>query len=121
VGVVAGIVTFRSERRVERAFDAIADGRPPGEAIDLFESSRALNPGAGRELAEAGLYLRSGRPGRAEERLREAADLEPESAQVWVVSTRVALALGRPDEARRRWARARRLDPRLPARLPPPL
>jgi tetratricopeptide (TPR) repeat protein len=121
-GVLAGAVTFRSERRVERGFELAVQPRPPlDEAIDEFEGSRALNPGAARELTEAGLYLRYGRLGAAEERLRRAAELEPENIEAWVKLTRFALARGKPAEARRHWTRARRLDSQLPPGLPAPL
>jgi predicted Zn-dependent protease len=121
VGVVAGVVTFRSERRVEDAFSAAIGGRPLDEVEDLFEESRPLNPGAARELAMARLSYDRGMPERAEELLAEAADLEPDNIRVWHFGTRLALARDDRPEAERRWARARELDPHLPAALPPPL
>lgn len=121
MGVVAGVVTFRSERRVEDAFSAAIDGRPLGEIEDRFDESRPLNPGAARELAMARLSYERGRPERAEELLREATDLEPDNIRVWHFGTRLALAREDRSEAERRWARARELDPRLPAALPPSL
>jgi predicted Zn-dependent protease len=120
-GVVAGVVTFRSERKVEDAFSAAIQGRPLPQIERLFEDSRALNPGAARELAMARLNYDHGRPGRADELLRQAAGLEPENIRVWHFGTRLSLARGRRAEAELRWARARRLDPHLPAALPPPL
>jgi tetratricopeptide (TPR) repeat protein len=121
-GAAAGVVTFRNERRVEDAFAIVVEPRPDTKrAIDLFESSRALNPGAARELAEAGLYARAGRLDQAERALRDAGDLEPDNVQVWYGLTRLALARGRDAEARRHWARARSLDSQLPAALPAPL
>ena len=120
-GVVAGVVTVRSERRVEDAFQAAVERRPVGEVEDLFEKSRPLNPGAARELTMARANFAAGRTERADELMREAAEFEPESVRVWYFRTRLALALGRQADARRHWARARELDPQLPPGLPPPL
>ena len=120
-GVVAGVVTYRSEKRTEDAFSATL-GRQPLDRIDrLFEQSKPLNPGAAREVALARLSYLRGDPQRAEELLAEATDLEPHNIRVWHLGTRIAL--GRRDRAtaERRWARARELDPQLPAALPPPL
>ena len=112
---------MRSERKVEEAFQAAIDRRPVAEVEDLFEDSRPLNPGAARELTMARANFAEGRRARAEELMREAAELEPESARVWYYRARLELALGRPSEAQRHWTRARELDPQLPRRLPPPL
>ena len=112
---------MRSERKVEEAFQAAIDRRPVAEVEDLFEDSRPLNPGAARELTMARANFAEGRRARAEDLMREAAELEPESARVWYYRARLALALDRPSEARRHWARARELDPQLPRPLPPPL
>lgn len=120
-GVVAGVVTFRSEERVEDAFSAAIDGRPLPEVERRLEESRALNPGAVRELTLARLHYQHGDPGRAEELLQEATDLEPDNIRIWYFATRLALARGDGPAAERRWVRARELDPTLPAALPPPL
>lgn len=120
-GVVAGVVTFRNERRVEDAFSAAIDGRPLTEVERDLEGSRPLNPGAARELTMARLHHERGDSARAEELLREATDIEPENIRIWYFGTRLALARGDRAEAERRWARARELDPTLPAPLPPPL
>jgi predicted Zn-dependent protease len=120
-GVVAGVVTFRSEGKVEDAFSATLGRRPAAEIERHFEDSRPLNPGAARELSLAQLEFAKGDPARAEELLAEARDLEPKNIRVWYIGTRLALARGDRPEASRRWARARELDPQLPAALPPPL
>ena len=120
-GVVAGVVTFRSEKKVEEAFsDAIQD-RPLTEIERSFEDSRPLNPGAARELAMARANFEHGNPRRAEELLAEAEELEPENVRVWHFGARLALARNDRREAERRWARAREIDPQLPSALPPPL
>jgi Flp pilus assembly protein TadD len=119
--VVAGVVTARSERRAERAFQAAVDRRPVTEVEELFESSRALNPGAARELTMGRANFEAGRFERAERLMADAAELEPESTRVWFFRTRLALARGRRAEAARHWRRARALDPLLPEALPPPL
>jgi Flp pilus assembly protein TadD len=115
------VVTVRSERKVEDAFQAAIDGRPIAEVEDLFQSSRPLNPGAAREVTMARANFESGRRARAEELMRRAAELEPSSARVWYFRTRLDLALGRRADAQRHWALARELDPQLPRALPPPL
>jgi Tfp pilus assembly protein PilF len=120
-GVVAGVVTFRNEQKVEDAFSAAIENRPLPEIERRFEDSRTLNPGAARELAMARLNHQHGNPQRAEELLAEAEDLEPENIRVWHLGARLALARGDRREAERRWARARELDPQLPSALPPPL
>lgn len=120
-GVVAGLVTYRSERKVEDAFSAAIQRKPLPEIERHFEDSRPLNPGAARELTLARLHHGTGNDRRAEELIQEAVELEPENVRVWYFGTRLALARGDRREAERRWARGRRLDPRLPAALPPPL
>jgi len=118
---VAGVVTYRSEQRTEDAFSATL-GRQSLDQIDrLFDQSKPLNPGAAREVALARLSYLRGDPDRAEELLDEAADLEPDNIRVWHLGTRIALGRGDRPAAQRRWARARELDPQLPAALPPPL
>jgi tetratricopeptide (TPR) repeat protein len=120
-GVAAGVVTYRSEEKVEDAFAAAIEQRPVDEVERLFEDSRPLNPGAARELAMARTNFERGRPARAEELLAEAADIEPKNVRVWYLRTRLARWRERDDEARLHWARARALDPTLPAELPPAL
>ena len=120
-GVVAGVVTARNERRTDRAFQAAVDRRPVAEVESRFESSRALNPGAARELTMARANFEAGRPARADRLMARAAELEPESTRVWFFRTRLALALDRGAEAASHWRRARELDPQLPEPLPPPL
>ena len=118
---MVGVVTFRSEEKVEDAFGAAIENRPIEEVERLFEDSRPLNPGAARELALARANHRAGRPERAEELLADAAELEPKNIRVWYLRARLALTRGDRPAARRHWARARALDPLLPAALPPPL
>jgi Flp pilus assembly protein TadD len=120
-GVVAGVVTYRSEKRIEDAFVATFDREALDRVDRLFEESKPLNPGAAREVALARMSYLRGDPERAEELLREAADLEPQNIRVWHLGTRIALGRGDLAAAERRWARARRLDPQLPPALPPPL
>jgi tetratricopeptide (TPR) repeat protein len=106
-GVLAGAVTYRSETRYEDAFTAYFEGRPREEFVSEFAKSRTLNPNVDGETAEATARIELGQ--------------EAENARVWAFWTRLALKLGRPAEARRHWDRARELNPRLPARLPPSL
>jgi tetratricopeptide (TPR) repeat protein len=120
-GVAAGVVTYRSEQRVEDAFQAGVDQRPIEEVERRFDESRALNPGAARELAMGRANFGAGRVDRAEELFAEAAELEPENVRVWYLRSRLARTRGDDAAARRHWDRARELDPLLPAALPPPL
>jgi tetratricopeptide (TPR) repeat protein len=120
-GVLAGAVTYRSETRYEDAFRAYFQGKPRREYADKFAGSRVLNPSIDGETAEATARVEIGERGTAVALLRRAARREPENARVWAFWTRLALKLGRPAEARRHWDRARELNPRLPAQLPPSL
>jgi tetratricopeptide (TPR) repeat protein len=120
-GVLAGAVTYRSETRYEDAFRAYFAGQPREEFVSEFARSRALNPNVDGETAEATARIELGQEAEALTLLRRAAQREPENARVWAFWTRLALKLGQPAEARRHWDRARELNPRLPARLPPSL
>jgi tetratricopeptide (TPR) repeat protein len=120
-GVAAGVVTFRSEKKVEDAFSAAIEGRPVDEVDRLFDDSRPLNPGAARELALARTYAAKGDIRRTEELLDDAERLEPDNVRLWYFRARLGRTVGRPAEARSAWDRARELDPSLPAALPPPL
>ena len=120
-GVVAGAVTYRSETRYEDAFRAYFESRPREEFVSEFARSRALNPNVDGETAEATARIELGQEAEALALLQRAARREPENARVWAFWTRLSLKLGRPAEARRHWERARELNPRLPARLPPSL
>ena len=117
-GVLAGVVTYRNERRLE---DAFRPGHSAARTIDLFEGSRALNPDAARETGEAGTLVKAGRIARAEQLLEQASAREPDNVRVWVVRARLDRTRGQGADARRHWDRARSLDPQLPRRLPSPL
>ena len=88
--------------------------------MDRYEDSRPLNPDVEREIGQATALIELGRPERAQEVIREAIEREPENVRVWAFSASLLRAVGRPAEARRSWERARELNPRLPAEIPPP-
>lgn len=120
-GVAAGVVTYRSEQKVEDGFAAAIEQRPVDELERLFDDSHALNPGAARELALGRANYAANRVERAEELFADAAETEPKNVRVWYLRSRLARARGDDALARRYWDRARELDPHLPVALPPPL
>ena len=121
-GVVASLITYRSEDRLQESFRSVVEGRPAAETVELLETSRALNPDSRRETGGAGFLLRNGDPARAEEWLRRVVRSEPENAGVWLTLARFQVARGQRAAARASYERARELDPHLPRiALPPPL
>ena len=119
-GLVAGVVTYRSEKALDDARAAYLSGRPRAEVVDRYEDSRPLNPDVEREIGRATALFELGRRRLALEAMHEAARREPENARVWVATANLMVALGRRREAERSWDRARELNPRLPARIPAP-
>jgi Flp pilus assembly protein TadD len=117
--VLAGVVTYRSEKAADDAREAWVSGRSRQLVVDRYEDSRPLNPDVEREIGQATALFELGRRARAVELMREAARREPENARVWVAMSNLMGALGRLPEAERSWARARELNPRLPAWTPP--
>jgi Flp pilus assembly protein TadD len=117
-GVVAGVVTYRSERAIEEAKAAYLASGPRQEVVDKYEDSRPLNPDAEQDIGQATVLIQRGQRASAEALIREAIEREPDNARVWAFSASLMLALEKPAEARRFWDRARELNPRLPARMP---
>ena len=121
-GIVASLITYRSEARLQESFRSAVAGRPPAEIVDLLDSSRPLNPDSARETGGAAFLLRHGQPQRAEQWLRRALRSEPENARVWLTLARLQVARGQDAAAHRSYERARQLDSQLPSvDLPPPL
>jgi Flp pilus assembly protein TadD len=119
-GVLAGAVTYRSEKAADDARAAYLESRPRQDVVDRYEDSRPLNPDVEREVGQATALLELGEGARAEELIRDAARREPDNARIWAFWATLALALDKPADARRHWARARALNPRLPAEVPEP-
>jgi Flp pilus assembly protein TadD len=118
LGVLAGVVTYRSEKAAEDAKAEYLSGGSRELVVDRYEDSRPLNPDAEREIGQATALFELGRRGEAVEVMREAARREPDNARVWVAMSNLMRGIGRPLESRRSWARARELNPRLPAWKP---
>jgi Flp pilus assembly protein TadD len=116
---VASAITYASIKRVDHAAYGFArSGDFPRVLRDLRASDSPLNPSNYRDQGIAVTLLHMGRPAAAERAMARAVENEPENALVWAQLTRIQLTRGRLAAARASWARARRLDPHLPASLP---
>ena len=101
-----------AERRVERAYDTVANGEPAA-AVQAAESARGLNPLSLDPLrAEATARVLGGDLDEARRALTDAVELQPENPATWyelgVFELRIA---GRPDAAVGPLERAAALDP----------
>jgi hypothetical protein len=101
-----------AERRVERAYDAVANGRPAA-ALAAAESARGLNPlSAGPLRAEANARVFAGDIAGAGRALAEAVDVQPDNPQTWYELGAFELQIAkRPEAAIEPLARAAELDP----------
>ena len=120
--VVACVITYASTVRIDRIGTDFLK-RPedfPRALRDLQATRSALNPSTPRDTGVALLLVHTGRPAAAERSMTRAVAAEPQNALAWVTLTQIRVARGRLAAARASWARARRLDPHLPARLPGP-
>jgi predicted Zn-dependent protease len=116
---VACAIAYASVRRVDHtAYGFASSGDFTRVLRDLRDSDSLLNPSNYRDQGIAITLLHMGRPAAAERTAARTARAEPENAFVWVVLTRIRVARERLAPARASWARARRLDPHLPVRLP---
>ena len=87
--------------------------------LDALKQAAALNPvEVGVPIARGTQYLVFGDPDLAIESYQEAAALEPRP-EIYLNLGRAELSAKRPDEARRSFAIAVRLDPHLAAAVPP--
>jgi predicted Zn-dependent protease len=122
-GVVASLVAYRSERRLDEvkhlALTTISRGQTPAErerartkALSLLPSARLLNPDSEVDVQKA-LFLERD-PSRSTALLRKLTRTEPENIFLWFLLTRKEQREGHLPAARRAYARARSLDPRLP-------
>jgi hypothetical protein len=126
-GVAAALLAYRSERRVaeikQLALVAIGQDRDlPGgqrrarrarrEALRLAKGARLLNPDSDIDVQRA-LFLEPARR-RSEAVMREATRREPENAFLWLSLSKRREGDDDLSGARRAYARARALDPRLP-------
>jgi hypothetical protein len=127
-GALAALVAYRSERRVERITElgltalgsegstgaAVVRGqRARSEGLGLVSGARLLNPDSDIDV-QVGLFLEPNRR-RAESILKEAVRREPENIFLWLALSKRQQREGRLAAAGRSYARARTLDPLLPA------
>lgn len=113
-GVVVSFIGYRSEQRVEESFLSVVEGKSTAETFEILESSGRLNPDTRRYTGKASFLVDLGRPEEAQATMREAARREPENASVWLNWARIHLRVGRRDDARKAYARAKELDSQLP-------
>jgi Flp pilus assembly protein TadD len=125
VAALAALVAYRSERRADevvrlalltartRTSDSGTSERARHRALDLLPQARLLNPDTNLDVQE-GLFLEPDRQ-RALTVLRDAAHDEPENVFLWLTLSKSQEREGRLPAARAAYARARALDPRLPA------
>lgn len=101
-----------AERRVERAYEAVANGDPAG-ALQAVESARGLNPLSLDPLrAEASARVLAGDLEGAGRALAEATELQPENPATWYELGAFELQIAkRPDAAIEPLERAAALDP----------
>jgi hypothetical protein len=127
-GALAALVAYRSERRVERITElglaalgsegstgaAVLRGkRARSEGLGLVSGARLLNPDSDIDV-QVGLFLEPNRR-RAESILKQAIRREPENIFLWLALSKRQQREGRLGAAGRSYARARALDPLLPA------
>jgi hypothetical protein len=128
LGAFTALVAYRSERRTDevvRLALASVSGknstRPPGspqerarrKALGLVSSARLLNPDTNIDV-QVGAFLETDSR-RGEAILRRANDKEPENVFLWLALSQRQERDGHLAAARRSYARARALDPHLPA------
>ena len=126
-GMVTALIAYRSERRLDE-FKSLArssfslgsgiptdQGRPTRvqrEALRVLPSARPLNPDTELEVHRA-LFLEPD-DRKAEAVLRSALRREPENVRLWLALSNTQVRGDRLASARRSYARARELNPRLP-------
>jgi cytochrome c-type biogenesis protein CcmH/NrfG len=124
-GVACALIAFRSERRLDEvkrlALSSIdhpasthGDARAEAarrKALRLVPSARLLNPDTDIDV-QVGLFLEPNRR-RARAVLERATRREPENVFLWLALSKKLQLEGDLAGARRSYARARQLDPRL--------
>ncbi len=127
VAAATALVAYRSERRADEvvrlSLVAVSGGlahvpaSAPSEArtkaLDLLPSARLLNPDTNLDVQEGAFLERN--PRRGEAILEHATSEEPENVFLWLARSQLEERDGDLAAARRSYARARALDPRLPA------
>jgi predicted Zn-dependent protease len=111
-----------SNSRVAEGFtDLLFDRVDQGTVEALEDADSPLNPDGLRETTLAIALLETGRAAEGERVAIGATREEPESVNAWVTLARIQRTIGKLDEARRSYARARELNSQIPPRdLPPP-
>jgi Tfp pilus assembly protein PilF len=114
-GIVASLVTYRSQKRMDEGFSRVVVGNADERAADLLESSRALNPDVRVDIGLARIAFEQGRDWRPH--IEPAIGREPENAGLRAAHAEYLAIEGEAAAARRAYARASELDPfRYPPR-----
>lgn len=120
-GALAAGIAYRSDHReaeikrlalvtVSKADPATRE-RARVEALELADSAKVLNPGSEVDVQTAVFLMRDRR--RSAELLAELTEREPENLFLWLLLTQKRQREGDQAGARRSYARALQLDPRL--------
>jgi Flp pilus assembly protein TadD len=113
-GIVASLIAYRSQERMDEGFARVAVGKADERAAGLLESSRTLNADPRVDIGLARIAYEQDRDWRPY--LERALDREPESAGLYALRAEYLAADGEHAEARRAYIRAGELDP---LRYPP--
>jgi hypothetical protein len=108
-GIVASLISYRSQKRMDEGLERVLAGTLDSRTHDLLESSEALNPDVRRDLLLAQIAQREGRDW--EPLMRDALEAEPENVSVFRTYAFLLEQDGRAEEAGRLQERARELDP----------
>jgi len=117
-GVVASAITYRSQHRIVEAFGSALENRPRADTITLANGSQTLHPDTRADFAKAIYALFHHDATGAVAYARNATRREPQNAAAWLALARIE-ARGARNGARGDYARAKKLDSRLPRRALP--
>lgn len=113
-GIVASLIAYRSQERMDDGFKRVVEGKLDARTAELLEGARALNPDVRVEVGLAAIARKDGRDWRPH--LDRALEREPESAALHAQRAEYLAGDGEHAEARRAYIRAGELDP---TRYPP--
>ena len=108
-GIVASLISYRSQKRMDEGFNRVLLGRTDDRAADLLDSSRALNPDARVDIGLARIAFERGRDWRPY--IERAIEREPDNAGLRAVHADFLASDGDAAGARREYERAGELDP----------